>query len=259
MRRALSQLWLGCTAYARVLPLFGRLGLWRYVALTGLIALALLLAALPLAYFVADATVQWIMSAHQLYASGVHPLLTNLAVFGVMLGLLALFALVYKHVLLVAAGPWMGAVAERVSAHYTELHGGFAVPRQAGAPKGGSAARSIRLNARLLGKETLVSLPLLVASVVPFVNVASTALLFVTQSFYVGVGALDYSAERERDYRSSIAFFNEHKALATGVGIGFVLLLLTGVGVLLAPAWSAAAGAWAYAKTSTPLTRSPSG
>lgn len=242
MRGALT----GLVAYARVVPLLTRLSLWRYVALTAIVSIGVALAVVGVAVGLASA----IPSGH---GSGAWPpvgVLRSLAfVATVALGLVA-----FKHLVLIAAGPWMGKVAERVLDYY----GHAAAPGHSAA---GALGRSVRLNLRLLARELLWSLACLALGVVPVVGLASPALLFVVQSYFVGAGALDYSLERERDYAGSLVYFRQNRARVAGVGAGFVLLLLLGIGFLLAPAWSAAAGAYAYAHDdSSPrrATRTPS-
>jgi len=230
----------GFSAYFKVIPLFSRLKLWRYVLLTALIALGLILIFVPIAYLLGTAIVALIENTWSAQFSGLARWLTRLISLTIALAFLVVFALVFKHILLVASAPWMGKVAERVRHYIAPQELPQVKPLQS------LTARSLRLNLRLVGKELLYSTPLLLLTLIPGVNLVSSVALFVVQSFYVGVGALDYSVERDYDYRGSIAFYDAHKGLSTGIGVGFVLLLLTGVGVMLAPAWSAAAGAWAY-------------
>ncbi len=241
--RLVKETFRGLSAYIAVLPLFSKLGLWRYVLLTGAIAIALLLLAIPAAILGAHLITRLLV----FLPDDLHAIWLSLITIGVAIGLLALFILIFKHLLIVATSPWMGVVAEKV-----EQHMGMYVPSTQS--DGQLLRRSVQLNMRLLIKELFYSIPLLLLGLIPVINLLSSVCLVLVQSFYVGAGTLDYAVERRNDYRSSIAYYNRHKGLCTGVGAGFVLLLLTVVGVVLAPAWSAAAGAYAYCTTKTTAT-----
>ena len=224
----------GLRAYVAVLPLFGRLGLWRYVAITAAISLGILLLLLPVSIFVTEGSLDF-WERHVT----MDPLWRNVLWITTELAVLSVELLFFKRLVLVAASPWMGAVAARVEAHVT----GRAVPD---APLSGAlVARALRLNLRLAWRELLFSLPLFLALLIPLVNLVGTAGLLLVQAFFVGVGALDYTLERRMSYRETLAFVNARRGLAAGVGAGFVALLFLVVGFVVAPAWSAAAGAYA--------------
>ncbi len=244
----------GLAAYAKALPLIGKLGLWRYVGLTAVASLGVFAIVLPLFAGLG----YWLVTLlhHGLFA-GAAPWVSKLVGVVVFLGLLALGYLSYKHIILVVASPWMSTVARHVESHYRQFHhqrdGGAAFakthvggsPEAAGAPDPGQATfkRSARLNLRLVARELMLSLPLLALSLIPGVNVVTTVLLLVVQSYFAGAGVLDVSLERTHDYASSLAYLRRHRGLATGIGAGFVGLMLTVVGVLVIPVWCAAAGA----------------
>ena len=239
----------GLGAYFQVIPLFSKLGLWRYVLLTAAIALGLLLVLVPVAIILGRLVYGLIATTLLKQLQEWSALSQSLVIAVIILALLVVFALVYKHLLLVATAPWMSAVAARVTSHVQAGKGVHRLGSDDADQEHETATwqRSIRLNLRLLTKELMYTLPLIVVGFIPGVNLLGAVALLAVQSFYVGVGSLDYAVERRYAYRPSIAFYNAHKGLAAGVGAGFVALMATGVGVLLAPAWSAAAGAYAYA------------
>ncbi len=235
----------GLGAYPKALPLIRKLGLWRYVGLTALVTLGLFVVILPLFAVLG----YWLIAPlHQRLFAGVNPILSNLVILGIILGLLALAYLFYKHVILVVAGPWMTIVATRVGEHLRgegahKTQAAFAKTSTAAAEDQASFARSLRLNLRLGARELLITVPLLLLGLVPGVNLVSVVLLLMTQSYFAGAGVLDVSLERTHDYRSSLAYLKTHRGLAIGLGSGFVALMLTVVGVLFIPVWCAAAGA----------------
>ena len=79
---------------------------------------------------------------------------------------------------------------------------------------------------RNLGKEFLVTIPILLLKFIPVVNIFSTILLFLVQAYYAGFGNMDYTLERHLKYRESINFVGKHKGIAIGNGIVFILFLL---------------------------------
>ena len=245
----------GLSAYVAVVPLFSRLGLWRYVGLTAGISLAVLIALVPLALLSAEGLrVLVARAAVASWVADVFALAAALALIGVGL-------LTFKHLVLIAAAPWLGPVAERVLAHVEGQrdrarradHAYDRAPSTAAAPAPPLSrkllARSLRLNFRLSVRELLLSAPLLVALLIPGVNLIATALLFGVQSYFVGAGALDYALEGRHDYRATLGYLRRHRGVATGIGVGFMAMLLLAVGFLVAPAWSVAAGAYAVAQS----------
>ena len=224
----------GLRAYVAVVPLFTRLGLWRYVAITAAISLGVFLLILPVAIFVTDGEMAF-WQRHTDLSPIAHDVLWIMSV----LLTVSLELLLFKRIVLVAASPWMGAVSARVEAHLT----GRQVSEVPLSRK--LVARALRLNLRLAWRELLFSLPLFLVLLIPIVNLLGTAGLLLVQAFFVGAGALDYTLERRLGYRETLAFFNARRGLAAGVGAGFVALLFLVVGFVLAPAWSAAAGAYA--------------
>ena len=224
----------GLRAYVAVVPLFGKLGLWRYVGVTAAVSLGVLLLLLPLSVLITQGS----LSFWQTHVTA-NPLLRNVLWITTELAVLSVELLLFKRIVLVAVSPWMGAVAARVEAHLT----GGPVPEVPLSQK--LVARAFKLNLRLAWRELLFSLPLFVALLVPVINLVATAGLLLVQAFYVGGGALDYTLERRYGYRETLDYLNRRRGLAAGVGAGFVALLFVLVGFLVAPVWSAAAGAYA--------------
>ena len=94
--------------------------------------------------------------------------------------------------------------------------------------------RGIKLSVRNLGKELFFTIPILMLKLIPVVNIFSTILLFLLQSYYAGFGNMDYTLERHYNYKDSITFVKQHKGVAIGNGIVFILILMIPIiGVLL--------------------------
>jgi len=87
---------------------------------------------------------------------------------------------------------------------------------------------------RNLGKELLLTIPILLLKIIPIVNIFSTVLLFLVQAYYAGFGNMDYTLERHFKYRESINFVGRHRGIAIGNGIVFMLcLLIPIVGIII--------------------------
>jgi len=236
----------GFTAYFRVLPLFSKLGLWRYLLLTASISLGVLLVIGLLAFTMANA----VLAIDWSTVFGGYQALGIVAAVVAFVAVVAIGILLFKHLVLIATAPWMGKVAKRVNDHLTAQNSIEEAQMQSTASfqRWDLIKRSIRLNGRLITFELLLTIPLLLLGLIPGINLGAAILLITVQSYFVGAGALDFSLEDQYSYEESVVYFNQNRWLTIGLGLGFVLLLFTAVGFLLAPAWSAAASAYAFQK-----------
>jgi len=230
----------GFSAYFKVIPLFSKLGLWKYLLLTALISFVVLVVIVMLGYGVATymLTFDWMTIFGEA--------LVFAAAIVAFIAVIALGVLLFKHLVLIATAPWMGKVAEKVSEELTGVSTGSIIQNTSKEHRWALVKRSIRLNARLFAFEMLLTLPLLLLGLIPGVNLAAVVALVVVQSYFVGAASLDFSLEERFNYSESVAYINHNRWLAIGCGLGFVLLLFTAIGFLFAPAWSAAAGAYAF-------------
>jgi CysZ protein len=124
----------------------------------------------------------------------------------------------------------MSPVSEKIEAHLCgiELHN----HRQTSFRQ--QLWRGIRINFRNLGKELLITVPLLLLKFIPVVNIFSIILLIMVQAYYAGFGNMDYTLERHFKYRESIQFIRRHPGIAIGNGLIFILFLIIPiVGVIL--------------------------
>lgn len=234
----------GFAAYFKVIPLFSRLSLWKYLVLTAAISLLVLVFIGGLAYAVA----KLVLALPYESMIGPYPGLATAVAIVSFLAVVVIGVLLFKHLVLIATSPWMGKVAEAVANHVNQLDEG-----SRSSPQGKTRLertvlikRSIRLNSRLIFFELLLTLPILLLGLIPGVNLVAAVALIVVQSYFVGAGTLDFTLEERYSYGESVAYFNNNRWLTIGIGLGFVLLLLTAIGFLFAPAWSAAASSYAF-------------
>lgn len=146
--------------------------------------------------------------------------------------------ILYKHIVLALAAPFMGVVSEKIEAH---LHGNSNHTHKYSSSIN-LLFRGIRINLRNLMMELLLSIPFTILSFIPGVNIATTAILFLIQSYYAGFGNMDYTLERHLSYRRSIAFVRQYRGVAIGNGMIFMLLLVIPIiGVIIVLPLSAVA------------------
>ncbi|WP_375238576.1 EI24 domain-containing protein [Aurantibacter sp.] len=144
--------------------------------------------------------------------------------------LFAIGLILYKHIIMALSAPFMSPVSEKIEVYLTGIekhqHRKTSFKEQ--------LWRGIRINLRNLGKELLITIPLLLLKFIPGVNILSTILLFLTQAYYAGFGNIDYTLERHFKYRESVQFVKNHRGIAIGNGIVFILFLLIPIiGVIL--------------------------
>jgi CysZ protein len=139
------------------------------------------------------------------------------AIFVLVIGLI-----LYKHVILALSAPFMSTVSEKIEIHINgslkHNHRKTTFQEQ--------LWRGIRINIRNLGKEILITIPILLLKFIPIVNIFSTILLVLVQAYYAGFGNMDYTLERHLNYNKSINFIAKNKGVSIGNGIVFMLCLL---------------------------------
>jgi CysZ protein len=94
--------------------------------------------------------------------------------------------------------------------------------------------RSLRLSVRNLIYELMITLPLLILSLIPGVNLVTAVLIFLVQAYYSGFGNMDYTLERHFAYRESVSFVKKSRGYAIGNGIVFTALtFIPVIGIIL--------------------------
>lgn len=218
----------GIQAYSGALALISRLKLWKYffipMAISFITAVIIGLSAYGLSdnigRFIAKI---WIWDFGKDTFISISTFIGGIVV-------LAIGLILYKHIIMALSAPFMSPVSEKIETHLTGVetysHRQTTFREQ--------LWRGIRINMRNLGKELLITIPLLLLKFIPIVNIFSTILLFLVQAYYAGFGNMDYTLERHFKYRDSIQFVRKHRGIAIGNGIIFILfLLLPVIGVIL--------------------------
>ncbi len=218
----------GIQAYTGTFALISKLKLWKYFAIPILISVITAAIIGLSAYGLSDNIGRFIANVWP-WEFGKETF-TSISTFIGGIVVLAIGLILYKHIIMALSAPFMSPVSEKIEAHLTGVekqnHRNTSFKEQ--------LWRGIRINIRNLGKELLITFPILLLKFIPVVNIFSTVLLFIVQAYYAGFGNMDYTLERHLKYRDSINFVGRHKGIAIGNGTVFMLFLLIPViGVIL--------------------------
>lgn len=218
----------GIKAYSGTFKLISKLGLWTYFGIP--IAISIVTATLILvsAYGLSDNIGAYI-SSFWTWDWGkdtfgfISEIISGLII--IVIGFI-----LYKHIVMALSAPFMSPVSEKIEAYLT----GVENHQHRNTNFKDQLWRGIRINVRNLTMELLLTIPILILSFIPIINLFTAFLLFLVQSFYAGFGNMDYTLERHFKYRESIHFVKQHKGIAIGNGIVFMLfLLIPVVGIIL--------------------------
>ena len=218
----------GIQAYTGALALISKLKLWKYFLIPIIISVITASLIALSAYGLSDNIGNFI--------SRIWPwdfgkeTFTSISTFIGVIVVLAIGLILYKHIIMAFSAPFMSPVSEKIEAHLTGIerhnHRNTTFKEQ--------LWRGIRINFRNLGKELLITVPLLLLKFIPVVNIFSTISLILLQAYYAGFGNMDYTLERHFKYRESIQFIRKHRGIAIGNGLVFILFLIIPViGVIL--------------------------
>ncbi|QTN33879.1 EI24 domain-containing protein [Akkermansiaceae bacterium] len=209
------------------LILLFKLRLWKYFAIPILIALLTAVAIVSLAWglsgkvggLIAEA---WVWEWGAATMRSLAQIIGGLIVF-------ALGLLVYKHIVLALASPFVSSVSEKVEAHlYPGAH------QYRNTSNASQLVRGVKINLRNLCWEFGLTIPILLVGIVPVVGFFSAAMIFLIQAYYAGFGSMDCTLERHFGFRESVSFVKANRGAAIGNGIIFTLLLFIPViGIIL--------------------------
>ncbi len=210
----------GMQAYSGALTLISKLKLWKYFFIPIIISVITATIILLSAYGLSDNLGRFIAKIW-IWDFG-KDTFTSISTFIGAIIIIALGLILYKHIIMALSAPFMSPVSEKIETYLTgqttHYHRNTTFKEQ--------LWRGIRINMRNLGKELLITIPILLLKFIPVINIFSTVLLFLVQAYYAGFGNMDYTLERHFKYRESIQFIRKHRGVAIGNGIVFILFLL---------------------------------
>lgn len=218
----------GIQAYTGALALISKLKLWKYFLIPIIISVITASLIALSAYGLSDNIGNFIARIWP-WDFG-KDTFTSISTFIGVIVVLAIGLILYKHIIMAFSAPFMSPVSEKIEAHLTGVqrhdHRKTSFKEQ--------LWRGIRINFRNLGKELLITMPLLLLKLIPVVNIFSTISLIVLQAYYAGFGNMDYTLERHFKYRESVQFIRKHRGIAIGNGLVFILFLIIPIiGVIL--------------------------
>ena len=213
----------GIQAYAGAFGLISKLKLWKYFAIPMIISVLTATIIGFTAYGLSD-NIGVFLAKIWIWDWGKETVTTITSFIGGLV-VLIIGLILYKHIILALSAPFMSPVSEKIEAHINgnlqHTHRKTSFQEQ--------LVRGIRISIRNLSKELLVTIPILLLKFIPLVNIFSTILLFLVQSYYAGFGNMDYTLERHLKYKESIDFVGRNKGFSIGNGIVFMLCLLVPV------------------------------
>ncbi len=222
--------------YGKAMRLFGELGLWKFTLIPILIGLLVGAGIIVMSYALSDNIGDYIAQiwpwdwGSQTFASLSHFLGGAIA--------LVLGIIIFKHAVMAFSAPFMAPISEKIEIHITGRE-----PIKNNAKTFASLlSRGIRISFRNLVLELLITLPLLILSLIPLLNLITGFLILYTQAYFAGFGNMDYTLERHRSYKGAIEFVKNNKGTAAGNGFVFILFLaIPLVGICIALPFSCAA------------------
>jgi len=217
----------GIKAYGGAFKLIGQLGLWKYFGVPMIISFFTAIFIGFAAWGLSD-NIGELISKIWLWEWGASTFRTVSEILGGLV-ILAVGLIVYKHIVMALSAPFMSTVSEKIELHLLGLEN-----THRNTTNLSQLWRGIRINLRNLGMELLLTIPILIISFIPIINIFSSVLLFLVQSYYAGFGNMDYTLERHFEVKDSIEFVKGNRGIAVGNGMVFMaMLLIPVIGIIL--------------------------
>ncbi|EDM45434.1 hypothetical protein SCB49_06492 [unidentified eubacterium SCB49] len=217
----------GIKAYAGTLKLISQLKLWKYFGVPILISFLTAVLIGFMAWGFSD-NLGRLIAKLWVWEWGSETFLSISAFIG-GLAIVVLGLILYKHIIMALSAPFMSPVSEKIEEHLLgEIHTHRDTTNVA------QLWRGIRINVRNLLLELLFTIPLLILSFIPILNIVTSVLIFLIQSYYAGFGNMDYTLERHFKYDESTKFVRANRGIAIGNGAVFMaMLFIPVIGIIL--------------------------
>jgi CysZ protein len=211
--------------------------LFRWIIIPGIIYTALFITGMFVFWHSSDTVISWV--SRQLGIETWLQKLRNewLSFLFVMAGVMLRLILVlfyfsfFKYIILIIGSPVFAYLSEKTEAIIEGKEYSF---NWASIKK--DCIRSIRLDLRNCGWQSVYLLALIILSLVPVVGWITPIIALLMECYYFSFSMLDYSFARINfSPAESVAFTGKHKGLAIGNGLLFYLMHLL---IILAPAYA---------------------
>ncbi len=220
----------GITNYGRAFGLISKLKLWGYLVVPGLLSLFLGGIVFGTAWFLSDDIGGWMTSWYPFEWGA-----TVINKIGTALGgifIIAIALILYKYIILILVGPFMSPLSQKIEEHLTQQK----FESQSLGANMKSIWRGVRMSISMILGELFWVVLLSLLGFIPLLTLFTTILIFAVQSYYAGMGVMDFTAERHFNVKESIRFARSNKGLAIGSGLVYLgLLFIPIIGLLLAP------------------------
>lgn len=217
----------GIKAYAGTFKLINKLGLWKYFGVP--MGISILTASLiGLAAWGFSDNIGAFIAKIWFWEWGAETFRSISDILGAIF-IIAIGLVFYKHIIMALSAPFMSPVSEKIEKHLLgDQH------QHRDTTNTAQLWRGVRINTRNLGMELLFTIPLLLLSLIPVLNIITSVLIFIIQAYYAGFGNMDYTLERHFKYDESVKFVRSHSGIAIGNGTIFMaMLLIPVVGIIL--------------------------
>ena len=209
----------GLKAYLEAYQVISRLKLWRFFMIPMLISVLIFLNIVLVSISFSDEIGLYISSFWS-WDFGKETINTVSMILGGII-LISIGLILFKHLFMILSAPFMGPISKKIEDDFT----GVTSQTQVSSPLT-LMFRSIKISSRNLFRELLLSIPILILGLIPFIGFFSLFLLFLMQAYFAGFGNMDYTLERHFSYQKSIQFVKANKGIAIGNGLVFMLFLL---------------------------------
>ena len=209
----------GLKAYLEAYQVISRLKLWRFFMIPMLISVLIFLNIVLVSISFSDEIGLYISSFWS-WDFGKETINTVSMILGGII-LISIGLILFKHLVMILSAPFMGPISKKIEDDFT----GVTSQTQVSSPLT-LVFRSIKISSRNLFRELLLSIPILILGLIPFIGFFSLFLLFLMQAYFAGFGNMDYTLERHFSYQKSIQFVKANKGIAIGNGLVFMLFLL---------------------------------
>lgn len=214
-------------SYSKAFTIASQLKLWRYLIIPILVAIFILaIVIIPMwsLYYISKGFLSfW-------HSETANHVLFEVSHYIEIIIFFILGKILYKHLAMAILSPIMSPLSLKIETHlYGETNEHIKNPYMK------SLWRGIRINTRNFIREMFLTLVLLLFSLIPYIGIIFTFLLFILHAYYAGFGNMDPTLERHFNYRDSIRFVKKNRGIAIGNGIIFLLFLFTPVvGLIIA-------------------------
>lgn len=206
--------------------------LWRYLIISGLLSLGISILIFGSAVIIGLNSSSWLINLYPFeWGSAI---ITTIGEWLVLILLLLGSLFILKYVIIIALGPLLSILSEKIEA--IECGDGPSSASLSTAHLLQDFIRGLRINLRNVWKELFYTLILMTLSLFPGMALITGPAIILLQAYYAGFGNFDLYLERHLSYKQSIDFVQKHKYKSISNGLIFLMLLSIPVaGWVMAP------------------------